>query len=565
MSELTFFTYCRKSSEDATRQVASIGDQMAALTKVIESEGLTVVGNFSEEKSSKEPGREQFNAMLDQIDRGEANGILCWDIDRLYRNPVDEGRLRWMLQRGVIKVIKTPYRSFYPEDAGLLMGVEGGRATDYIIRLSKNVKRGLNSKAKRGWRPSGGPMGYRNIGTEKGNKTIDIDPERFDIVRRMWDHFLTGQYSVREINLMASEKWGLRTPQRRKLGGKKLSMSHMYRIFNDPFYTGKFLWKDPETGEETLHQGKHQPMITVEEFERAQVLLGAKGKPQPHFKEFAYTGLVRCGECDSSVTAEEKNQVICSECSHKFSNNNRTDCPKCHTDISEMKNPKILKYVYYRCSKKKGHCKQKYLRNEEFEKQFSEVLSKLTIDKRYIDVAIDYLRDTQDVEIQDYKKITESLRKQYVQCEDRIQRLNKEFTSPQNADYSIYSQEEFREYKAELRTEKDRIKKEIEKAEKRTDDSFDIAARTFNFCALAKKCFDEGDLRMKRLLLNTIGSNITLKDKKLDIQLLYPFQVIINELNSQSVLKAPLEPENTVAVKGKTGTFVPVHPTLLRR
>jgi site-specific DNA recombinase len=291
-------------------------------------------------------------------------------------------------------------------------------------------------------------------------------------------------------------------------------------------------------------------MITEQEYERVQVLLGSKGKSQPQKKEFAYTGLVRCEECDSAITAEEKKQVICSECGCKFSYLNRSTCSRCGIEIEQMKNPKILNYTYYRCAKKKGPCSQKYLRLEDFEKQFSDLLSKLTIDQEYIDVALDYLRDTQNIEISDYKKITQSLRKSYDQCVGRIERLNKEYTSQQNADYSIYSQDEFKQYKQELREERERIKKEIAKSELRSDESFDMAERTFNFCALAKKRFDEGDIKMKRTLLNSIGSNMTLKDKILSIELLYPFQLIINELQSQKSLNTKFEHEKAPEIQG---------------
>jgi len=142
-------------------------------------------------------------------------------------------------------------------------------------------------------------------------------------------------------------------------------------------------------------------MITEQEFRRAQVLLGVKGKPQPHNKEFSYTGLVRCGECDSAITAEEKNQVICSSCKYKFSNNNRTDCPKCKIAINDMQSPTILKYVYYRCTKKKGACSQKYIQLGDFEQQLTNLLDKLTIDQAYVQVAIDYLKDTQNIEYLD--------------------------------------------------------------------------------------------------------------------------------------------------------------------
>src|SRR5204863_9131103 len=116
---LKFIMYCRKSSED-DRQAASIGDQTRELLALVKRDKVDVVDELlTEERSAKGPGRVVFNTMLARIERGNANAILCWDIDRLYRNPVDEGRVRWLLQQGVIREIRTPHRAFYPQDAGL--------------------------------------------------------------------------------------------------------------------------------------------------------------------------------------------------------------------------------------------------------------------------------------------------------------------------------------------------------------------------------------------------------------------------------------------------------------
>src|SRR2546428_577567 len=51
---------------------------------------------------------------------------------------------------------------------------------------------------------------------------------------------------------------------------------------------------------------RHEPMITLEQFERAQILLGKVGRSRPKQHVFAYTGLIRCGSCGCSVTAEQK-------------------------------------------------------------------------------------------------------------------------------------------------------------------------------------------------------------------------------------------------------------------
>ena len=563
---IKFFTYCRKSSEDSQRQVASIGDQVTALTQIADREGLTLARSpFTEERSAKDPGRVIFNEMLNRIEKGEASGLLCWDIDRLSRNPIDNGRLQWMLQKSVIQVIKTPGRSYYPEDAGLLMSIEGGRATDYVMRLSKNVKRGLNSKAMRGWRPSGGPIGYINVGTEKGSKTIASDPERFELVRKMWDLFLTGSYSVSKIRDIAINDWGLRTQKHRKIGGNPPSMSHLYNIFKDPFYYGYYPWKDPETGETTMVKGNHQPMITEKEYRRAQILLGKKGKPQPQTHEFAFTGLMRCGECDSSVTAEEKNQVICTNCKHKFSYVTNTTCSKCGTDISDMANPTILKYTYYHCTKKKNrNCTQKNVRLEELESQFIDVLKGITIDQDYLELALDYLQDKQKNSGGEERAVRLSLQSAYDDCQARLVNLSRAFTSPLNSDESLYTTEEFSTQKKALIAERDRLEKEMGGTKEKLDRDLEMAQRVFNFCAFALRHFNTDDLHKKREIFSTIGSNLILKDKKLNIEKLHPYLLIENEMREQMATFSSLEPKKGRSTKGKEAAFATSSPDLLR-
>ncbi len=543
-NEIKFFAYCRKSSEDSQRQVASIGDQTNALTQITDREKLRVEKIFTEERSAKDPGRLVFNDMLDRIVKGEANAILCWDIDRLSRNPIDNGRLQWMLQKSVVKVIKTPSRSYYPEDAGLLMSIEGGRSTDYVIRLSKNVKRGLNSKAMRGWRPSSGPIGYINLGIEKGNKTIGKDPERFELVRKMWDLFLTGTYSISKIHQIAINEWHLTTLPRRKIGGKAPTINHMYNIFKDPFYYGYFEWTDPETGDKKLYKGNQEPMITEKEYRRAQVLLGKHGKPQPQTREFAFTGLMRCGECDSMITAEVKNQIICSKCKYKFAYENKTTCSKCGTDISEMENPKIMNYVYYHCTKKKNpKCTQKSVRLEELEMQFNKILGDLTIDDEYLKVALDYLQDKEKNSGAEERSMRLSLQSAYDNCQTRLLNLSREFTSPMNSKYEIYTQDEYLKLKVGLVAERERLEKEMGGSKEKLDHDIETAERVFIFCAFARDHFNTGDLRKKREIFSTIGSNLTLIDKKLNVERLHPYLLVENEMREQKTLYSALEPK----------------------
>src|SRR5581483_10474674 len=85
------------------------------------------------------------------------------------------------------------------------------------------------------------------------------------------------------------------------------------------------------------------------------LFLGRKGmKPAPHTKEFPHTGQIRCAECSCQITAENKTQVICRQCKFKFAYPYHEKCPKCEVLVSEMVNPKFLRYEYYHCTKRKN-------------------------------------------------------------------------------------------------------------------------------------------------------------------------------------------------------------------
>ena len=70
---IKYFVYCRKSTDEAERQVLSIEAQIAELKEFAKKENLEVVDCFTEAKTAKKPGREKFEQMLKLIEKGEAN------------------------------------------------------------------------------------------------------------------------------------------------------------------------------------------------------------------------------------------------------------------------------------------------------------------------------------------------------------------------------------------------------------------------------------------------------------------------------------------------------------
>src|SRR3990167_2509327 len=149
-----YFLYARKSTDVEDKQILSIEAQLAELRELAKRENLNIVTEFIEKRSAKIPGRPIFNEMMKKIQAGEAQGIVCWKIDRLSRNPVDSGKIQWLLQQGIIQHIQTHSQSHYPNDNVLMMSVELGMANEYVRQLSEKTARGLRQKARRGEFPS---------------------------------------------------------------------------------------------------------------------------------------------------------------------------------------------------------------------------------------------------------------------------------------------------------------------------------------------------------------------------------------------------------------------------
>ncbi len=142
-----YFLYARKSTDVEDKQVLSIEAQLTELRALAKEQDLSIACEFVEKQSAKSLGRPVFSEMMSRIEKGEAQGLVCWKLDRLARNPVDGGQISWFLQRGIIQHIQTNERSYRSTDNVLLMSVEFGMANQFILDLSNNTKRGLREKS----------------------------------------------------------------------------------------------------------------------------------------------------------------------------------------------------------------------------------------------------------------------------------------------------------------------------------------------------------------------------------------------------------------------------------
>jgi len=500
------FIYCRKSSEEEDRQVLSIESQMSELGTLAEKLDLPVTDILTESKSAKAPGRKVFNEMTRRIYRKEARGIICWKLDRLARNPVDGGQISWMLQQSVIRHIQTPERVYHPEDNVLLMNVEFGMANQFILDLSKNVKRGLKTKIEKGWLPGVSPLGYlNNKGRIEGEKDIIKDPKRFLLLQKMWELMLTGNYSLGQIVKIANEDWNFEMRRFKRRGGGPLLRGQLYKVLTDPFYSGTIRYN----GE--LHPGKHEPMVSKEEFDRVQNILGKGKRTRPKIHAFPFRGIIHCGECGCFITAEKK---------------------------SKLTKSGLHYYVYYHCTKRRpdARCSQPTIRKEELERQIRKELCKISIDESFKNLAIKYFREVYQEEAKDRKSIRRSLEKKHKQIQEQIHGLTEMRLK------RLLEDEEYLEHKNKLLLERERLKEKLKDVSHSAEKQLKLTERAFTFACYANYWFDHGTLDQKNTILKTIGSNFILKDRKLSLELKNPWLTIQEDFKYSKAKKETLEP-----------------------
>ena len=521
-NKIKYFLYARKSSESEDRQVQSIEDQVNRLKQLAHDLNLDIKKIYTEAKSAKKPNnRPVFDEMMKLIEKGEANGILCWQINRLSRNPIDSGKLQWLLQQSILKSLQTIDRQYLPDDNVLLFSVESGSANQFILDLSKTVKRGIHRKLDEGWRPGAVPSGYLN---DLATHTIIKDPERFNLIRKTWDLMLTGSYSVSEILDKLNNDWGFRSPKKKRMGGKSLAKSALYALFTNLFYTGIILHKGQK------YIGKHKSMITLEEYDQVQKLLGRKGRPRPKTNKFAFTGCIRCSECGCLYTAETKKKFIKST-------------------------GKIREYTYYHCTRrtKRVNCTQrKVLREDHLEAQIEKELEKYIILPEFLQWALEGLNKKNNTEIEDRTKIYEMQHKNLVKTQKEMDELTKMRYR------QLIDDETFIKEKNTLQSKIVQMKENLRGTEARADKWLELTEKTFNFATYARQAFITGRLELKKEILMALGKSAIIKDKKLYIEPNYWLVPIKNEYPVLEAEYLRLEPTKIPMNKTKTEALASV-------
>lgn len=471
--------YCRKSTEDARRQISSIADQRKDMLRLAESMGYEVVEVIEETGSAKKLGRPLFLQMLADIENKKADGIMCWRIDRLTRNHKEGGIIGQMLEDGEIKAIKTMEKMYTHDTNAVEFYLDLAQAIQYSKDLSKIVTARMQSKFERGEWTTKAPIGYLNNRTTRFKTEIVIDPTKAPLIQELFREYATGRYSYQELSTHMFGRGLYAGNSRKKIYQQKIS-----EILDNTFYYGLMKWKGLEV------MGTHKPLISKELYDECQEVKLGRSRPRPQKHFFPYRGVFTCAHCGCMATPEKQKT-----------------------------------YTYYHCTNGKGICDQKkYNINENYlTEQIAEKLEKLHVDEELIELM--YQSSLQDLE-----RHTQTNSTQEQSIEKQINELKQELSALLGLRVKKeIDADEYAERKTELKNQVTELQSTLTKLQNAPNpqSTLELTKKVFLTSATAKKRFLKAKDEQKAIIVSELLSNSTVYNRKVaKIQYKSPYNII---------------------------------------
>ena len=503
MDKLRYIGYVRKSTEDEERQVLS---KEAQRNKIRERfSDLNIVDILDESKSAAEPDkRPVFSSILKLIDDGKIDGIVAWHPDRLSRNEMDASAITYRIRKGILKDLKFASFTFDNSPEGIMMlQMTMSQSQYFSSKLSKDVKRGNETKRKNGGLTGVAPQGYLN---DLITKKVIKDPTRFPLMRQAFDLFLTGDHSVQDILRTMNDDWKYRTVKRSKSGDRPLSRSALYQAFRNVRYAG--LVPDPyDKG--TFYTAEFPAMITQDEYDKVQSLLGNHGCTRlSKHREFALRGFIRCGECGCMITAQSKTKKLIGggETVHH----------------------------YYHCTGRRGGCSQVkaygYKKEDALYDELNVLLDSYELTPQLEEWAMQTFREMADVEIKDRNNVKKMQNTTATSIENQLDNLL------EMASKKLINDQEYERKSKQLKAELKQMHADQADTSYRVENWYEFATKMFERLTNANEKFISGGIIDKKHILLSIGQNPVLYEGKLQItpnEWLEPVRLNIKSIRTQ--------------------------------
>lgn len=277
----------------------------------------------SGEKLSRRP---KMLKLLEELEDNKYDAVLVMDFDRLGRgNMMEQGLIINAFKESNTKII-TPNKVYNLEDDfdEEYLDLSAFFARKELKMITRRLLRGrIKSLEEGNYIGACAPLGY----DKKGN-SLEINHEESKIVKIVFDLYVNKNYGDKKIaNYLKNNNF------KTKKGTINWNRTTIRKIIQNPIYIGKISWgkkeyKIDKNGRKTsrlldvsewkIYDGKHEPLIKEETFEKAQTL--AKERYIPRIKgsyklrnPLAY--IIKCKDCGHTMTLrtskDKKDTIRC--------------------------------------------------------------------------------------------------------------------------------------------------------------------------------------------------------------------------------------------------------------
>ncbi|QPH40509.1 recombinase family protein [Pedobacter endophyticus] len=290
--------YIRVSTDEQAEKGYSLNLQKHILEKYCELNKINIRQIIIEDFSAKTFNRPEWNKFLAFLKRNkkESDLLLFTRWDRFSRNTSDAYQTIAVLKKLGIEAqaVEQPLNLNVPENK-LMLAIYLTMPEIENDRKGLSTQAGLRRAKKEGRWTGPAPLGYINKTTEEGKKYMAIKEPEASIVK--WIFYCLENYDFAPENVLhiANKK------------GLVCSKSNFYCIINNPMYCGKVSVPRYQNEEAYYVIGRHQPLITEEQFDSIQKKLKIKSKShgigilEP--EQLLMRGFLYCSKCNIKLTA----------------------------------------------------------------------------------------------------------------------------------------------------------------------------------------------------------------------------------------------------------------------
>lgn len=308
--------YGRKSRENAATLESQINACIEWAEKNdIEFEILAEEGT----QSSEEWNRPKLQEMLKKIENLEFDYVIVTEQTRISRNEDFGIFKKLMRETGTIFILADTNESinYLNANDAVKSGIQQVFGEYELDTAKTRLKRGTVQSAKKGnWVAKKSPIGYEY---DKETKRLKITKDA-EVVKLMFDLYVSGLSTVEITFKFNHENIKAYHKSKGEMIAVNWSKSTVARMLQNIAYIGHTLYGktkvkkisgkkhqiNTEEEQQILFENSHDPIISIEVWEKTQALLKKKRTMPPAIKHAKHTfsGLIACANCGAHHTFE---------------------------------------------------------------------------------------------------------------------------------------------------------------------------------------------------------------------------------------------------------------------